>query len=254
LWQQSDQPMNDTLRIHACSKTDRGLQRPQNEDVCAADAARHAYLVADGMGGDAGGEVASSLFLLAVDETFPPGNTLTESTGRTLVKAAFSLANEKILAHAAITPEHKGLGCTAELLLLCRDGIILGHVGDSRTYCFHGGRLEQLTIDHSMVQEQVALGLLTQREARYSKFRNVLTRAVGITDQLVIDISSHKVQAGDIYLLCTDGLHGMVDDEELLSILAFDAPLSLKAEMLINMANDAGGKDNISVTLLEILN
>ena len=245
--------MNDTLRIHACSKTDRGLQRPQNEDVCTADTARHTYLVADGMGGVAGGEVASRLFLSAVDETFTPGKPPAESAGRTLVKAAFSQANEKILAHAAATPAHKGLGCTAELLLLCRDGIILGHVGDSRTYCYHAGRLEQLTIDHSMVQEQVDLGILTRHQARHSKFRNVLTRAVGIADRLIIDISSRKIQTGDIYLLCTDGLHGMVDDREILSILAFDAPLGLKAEMLINIANDAGGKDNISVTLLEIL-
>lgn len=245
--------MKKSIRINACSKTDPGLKRPRNEDVCAADIAHRSFMVADGMGGVAGGEVASALFLETVSETFSAEKALAVEKGMKLVRTTFLLANSKILAHAAKTPSHKGLGCTAELLTLCQDNIVFGHVGDSRTYCFRNGRLDQLTRDHSMVQEQVDLGIITRDQANQSRLRNILTRAVGINPQLIIDISSQQVCPGDIYLLATDGLHGMVDDREILLILAFDAPLSLKAEMLINMANDAGGNDNISVTLLEII-
>ena len=245
--------MTHTLRINACSKTDPGLKRPRNEDVCAADILRRSFMVADGMGGVAGGEEASALFKEAVQETFAAGKEVPEPEVKELVRRAFLLANRKILDHAAVTPAHKGLGCTAELLTFCRDGLILGHVGDSRTYRLRHGHLDQLTVDHSMVQEQVDLGIMTREQAKRSSFRNVLTKAVGIEAQLIIDITSHPACPGDIYLLCTDGLHGMVDDQEISAILAFDAPLTLKAEMLINMANDAGGRDNISVTLVEIL-
>ncbi len=241
------------MRINACSKTDPGLKRSRNEDVCASDIVRRSFMVADGMGGVAGGDVASALFLKTVGQSFASEEAIAVQQGMEQVRATFLLANSKILAHADVTPAHKGLGCTAELLTLCQDNIVLGHVGDSRTYCFRKGCLNQLTRDHSMVQEQVDLGLITREQANKSKMRNVLTRAVGINAQLTVDISSQAVCPGDIYLLATDGLHGMVDDQEILQVLAFSAPLSLKAEMLINMANDAGGRDNVSVTLLEIL-
>ncbi|MBU1567869.1 MAG: protein phosphatase 2C domain-containing protein [Proteobacteria bacterium] len=241
------------MRINACSKTDPGLKRPRNEDVCATDIVRRSFMVADGMGGVAGGDVASTLFLETVNQSFPTEEAVAVQKAMELVRNTFLLANSRILAHAAATPLHRGLGCTAELLTLCQDSIVLGHVGDSRTYCFRDGHLDQLTRDHSMVQEQVDLGIITQHQANTSRLRNVLTRAVGMSAKLTIDISSRQAHPGDIYLLATDGLHGMVDDQEILLVLAFSAPLALKAEMLINMANDAGGRDNISVTLLEIL-
>jgi PPM family protein phosphatase len=210
-------------------------------------------MVADGMGGMAGGTVASALFLEAVLEIFTSEEILDAHEGIKLVREVFLLANSKIQSYAAINQSHKGLGCTAELLTFCQDTVILGHVGDSRTYCLHNQLLTQLTIDHSIVQEQIDLGLITHAQAKKSRLRNVLTRAVGVGSQVAIDITSYPANPGDIYLLCSDGLHGMVSDQEILSILSFDAPLSLKAEILINIANDAGGKDNVSVTLVEIL-
>jgi PPM family protein phosphatase len=246
--------MNHSVRIAAYSRTDPGLKRPDNQDACAADIDRGFFMVADGMGGVAGGEVASTLFLEAVTETFATAQKLTLEEGREQVRAAFLLANAKIQAHAAATPAHKGLGCTAELLILCQGHhVVLGHVGDSRTYCFRQGQIDKLTVDHSLVQEQVDRGMLSWEQAERSSLRNVLTRAVGIDAQIVVDIVYRQFQPGDIYLLATDGLHGMVDDWEILPILGYDAPLSFKADILINMANDAGGGDNTSVTLVEIL-
>lgn len=245
--------MKHPIRVTACSQTDPGLKRPRNEDVCMADINRGILMVADGMGGVAGGEVASALFLGAVNETFNGRNAFTEKAAKALIETAYHAANRKILEHAAATPAHRGLGCTAELLTVCADSIVFGHVGDSRTYGYRDGRLAQLTLDHSMVQEQVALGIMTQEQANTSRLRNILTRAVGIHPQLSVDISSREIRPGDIYLLATDGLHGMVDDAEIMAILAFDAPISLKADMLIHIAINAGGRDNVSVALMEVL-
>jgi PPM family protein phosphatase len=109
-------------------------------------------------------------------------------------------------------------------------------------------------VDHSLVQEQLDLGLLDRHQAQNSLYRNVLTRAVGVAPQLTVDIHSRSVRSGDLYLLCTDGLHSMISDQEILSVLSFDAPLNFRGKMLVDLANDAGGKDNISVTLVSIGN
>lgn len=245
--------MTPSARILACSKTDLGLRRPRNEDVCMADADRCVFMVADGMGGRAAGDVASALFLEAVTEVFEERKELLPAEVTAKIEAAFSLANGKILANVALNPDHLGMGCTAELLVICQDHYIVGHVGDSRTYLFRGGKLSQLTLDHSLVQEQLHQGLITPDQAEKSQFRNVLLRAVGVDAVLTVDITGGPFYPGDIFLLCTDGLHGMVNKDEIVSVLAFHAALSFKADILINMANDAGGNDNISVTLAEII-
>jgi protein phosphatase len=243
--------MNPNYHIIACSKTDRGRRRPRNEDVCLADTDRYVFMVADGMGGKAGGDVASALFLEAVKEVFTkPGNFLSVEC-QAMIESAFSLANNKILAHVTLNPHHSGMGCTAELLVFCKDHYLVGHVGDSRTYLFRDAKLSQLTHDHSLVQEQLELGLITRDQAEKSLLRNVLLRAVGVEANVTVDIIGGRIEPGDIFLLCTDGLPGMVQYDAILSVLAYQAPLSLKADMLIDMANDAGGHDNISVTLVE---
>lgn len=249
--------MTPSPRILACSKTDPGLRRPRNEDVCLADADRRVFMVADGMGGRAAGDVASALFLEAVIEVFEERGELSAAAEKAKIEAAFSLANRKILANVASNPHRFGMGCTAELLVICQDigryHYIVGHVGDSRTYLFHSGMLRQLTLDHSLVQEQLRQGIITPDQAEKSRFRNVLLRAVGVDTLLTADIISGPLHPGDIFLLCTDGLHGMVKNDEIASVLAFHAALPLKADILINMAKEAGGNDNISVTLAEIL-
>ena len=142
-----------------------------------------------------------------------------------------------------------GMGCTAETLTFCRDRFVLGHVGDSRTYLFRDGILTQLTKDHSLVQSHIDQGLLSRQEARKSRFLNILLRVVGNSEKMAVDLSCGDLRPGDTFLLCSDGLHGMVEDNALQPVLAYDAPLDLKAEMLVNMANDAGGRDNVTVVL-----
>lgn len=241
------------MQLSVCSKTDKGLQRQRNEDVGIASAAGRYCLVADGMGGQAGGALASGMFAAAVGEVFNDQAELSEGTGVLRVRAAFDLAHGRILAHAHARPSFAGMGSTGELLCFCGSRFVLGHIGDSRTYLLRDGSFRQLTKDHSLVENQVDQGLLSRREARHSRFRNILLRAVGSAEKhLAIDLLCDDLRRGDIFLLCSDGLHGMVEDESIRSVLAFDAPLDLKAEMLVNMANDAGGRDNITVVLAQV--
>ncbi|HBG18741.1 MAG TPA: serine/threonine-protein phosphatase [Desulfobulbaceae bacterium] len=244
--------MKRHTQILACSKTDPGLQRLRNEDVCQADTVCGFFLVADGMGGRAAGNVASQLFREAVMEVFSADEELGLTEGEAKVREAFSLANRKILAHVDDNPHHSGMGCTAELLIFCQNRYLIGHVGDSRTYLLRHGSFRQLTKDHSMVENQIDQGLLSRQEARHSRFRNILLQAVGSAEELAIDLLQGDLRKGDIFLLCSDGLHGMMDDEAIRSVLAFDAPLDFKTGMLVNMANDAGGRDNITVVLAEV--
>lgn len=244
--------MEKSTRLIACSKTDRGLHRRNNEDACAVNLARHFCMVADGMGGQAGGELASALFLDAVVAIFQDQSELSEEQGLSQVKATFDLANSRILAYAKANPPFAGMGCTAEVLTFCRDSFVLGHVGDSRTYLFRNGNLTQLTKDHSLVESQIDEGLLSRQEARNSRLQNILLRAVGNSATMVVDLRSGDLRSDDIFLLCSDGLYGMVEEGEMQAVLAFNAPIESKAEILVNMANDAGGKDNITVVLAQV--
>lgn len=237
----------------ACSRTDPGLVRQNNEDSSFYNLSRNVFVVCDGMGGTAGGEVASELFIETVKEDFAgwPIRSVEESKKR--VRDSFTKANSAILKESFLKPYLKGMGCTAELLLLTRDAFVLGHVGDSRTYRLRSGHLSQLTKDHSLVQQQVDEGIITEKERKNSMVKNVLLRAVGNTMELTIDMYTGDIMSQDIYLLCSDGLHNMVSDQEILAVLSYDGPLELRTQMLINMANDAGGKDNITAMLVEVI-
>jgi len=245
--------MNSTTRLAAYCQSDTGLRRSRNEDVCSVSIEHRYFMVADGIGGAAAGDIASDLFLQTVSQTFKRKTKMTLAEGKEQVKSCFTLSNTRILEHIALNPSHSGMGCTAELLVICGDMFILGHVGDSRTYCYLDKKIEQLTVDHSLVQEQLSQGLISKTEAEKSTFKNVLLRAVGVDAGVEVDIFCGKIVPGSIFLLCTDGLHNMVNIENIEPVLAYEAPLSLKTEMLVNMANDAGGSDNISVALVEIL-
>ena len=157
-----------------------------------------------------------------------------------------------ILSHVKEVPSHAGMGCTAELLAFHNDGFVLGHVGDSRTYSLSKGMLKQLTRDHTFVQEQLDQGLISREQAKTHSMRNLILRVVGSDDGLEVDIIPGTVLFGDIFLLCTDGLSSMVEDVQIKKILALEEPLAVKATMLIDKANNAGGKDNITVVLIEI--
>ncbi len=240
------------IKIDSIGKTDVGLKRPNNEDSFYIDERKGICMVADGMGGAAAGELASGIFAETAQKLFSdvgsaPGRAVVE-----LVQAVFQSANERILRHAEENPSHKGMGCTAELIAFSDEEMVLGHIGDSRTYRYRNGNLRQITRDHSLVQEQIEQGRITVQEARKHPLRNVILRAVGISDGLALDIVKMKPQTKDIFLLCSDGLSDMVEDEQIREVMASDSTLEDKVDALIELAKAAGGADNVTVVLCQI--
>ena len=232
--------------------TDIGLQRESNEDAFVISPELDFCLAADGMGGAAAGEIASRIFAETTLEIFSRNTNRSEKELLYRVQKAFSSANEKILEHVIQNPSHKGMGCTAELLAFYDEGFIIGHMGDSRTYRFRREQLEQLTEDHTLVQQQVDEGLISSENVRHHPLRNVILRAVGLKKELVLDVLRGKTASGDLFLLCSDGLTDMVEDDQILEILLSDIDIHRKTEKLIEMAKAAGGHDNITVVLTAI--
>ena len=232
--------------------TDIGLQRESNEDAFVISPELDFCLAADGMGGAAAGEIASRIFAETTLEIFSRNTNRSEKEILYRVQKAFSSANEKILEHVIQNPSHKGMGCTAELLAFYDEGFIIGHMGDSRTYRFRRGQIEQLTEDHTLVQQQVDEGLISSENVRHHPLRNVILRAVGLKKELVLDVLRGKTASGDLFLLCSDGLTDMVEDNQILEILLSDIDIHRKTEKLIEMAKAAGGDDNITVVLSAI--
>lgn len=209
-------------------------------------------LVADGMGGAAAGEIASRIFAETTLEIFSSSIGRSENNIIELVQRAFNFANEKILSHVKKNPHHKGMGCTAELMAFSDKGFVIGHMGDSRTYCLRDGQLKQLTLDHSFVQNQINQGLITPAEARKHPLRNVILRAVGIKKKIALDLIRGITFPDDLFLLCSDGLSDIVDDHLIRNILFSTSTLLKKVEKLIESAKTAGGYDNITVVLANI--
>lgn len=235
-----------------CGKTDIGLRRSNNEDAFIISPELGFCLAADGMGGAAAGELASKIFADTVLEIFADSTDQSEKEILYRVKKAFSFANEKILDDATQNPNHEGMGCTAELLAFFGDGFALGHVGDSRTYRFRNGQLRQLTQDHTLVQQQIEEGLISSENIRNHPLRNVILRALGQERELALDLLRGKILPGDLFLLCSDGLTDMVQDDQIQEILSSDIDIHRKADKLVESAKAAGGKDNITVVLVAI--
>lgn len=215
------------------------------------------FVVADGMGGHAAGEVASRLAVSTLVEELAasPLEDRTPATALATLRAAVLAANRAILERAARDPRCAGMGTTLTALLTTGDGssLCLAHVGDSRAYRLSGDALEQLTTDQTWVQEQVALGRLTPEEARYHPAAAVLTMALGTTTEPDIQTWTGSARAGDVFLLCSDGLTGPVEDAVLQATLAKPAPVEELAAELVAAANGAGGPDNISVIVLRAI-
>lgn len=232
--------------------TDVGNIRPNNEDVFDISEAWHYCLVADGMGGAAAGEVASQIFADTAKAVFAGHDGMSEENTIARVHNTFKLANDTILKHVGRNPHDHGMGCTAELLAFTQDSFIIGHVGDSRTYRLKGNSLDQLTKDHSMVQDQLDKGLITPKEARRHALRNVILRAVGTDDTVALDILKGKKKPGHLFLLCSDGLTDMVEESSVLATLCDEGTLDEKTNALIKLAKQAGGRDNVTVVLSAI--
>ncbi len=242
--------MHNTMTVEAYCKTDPGVCRTCNEDICLVDLENSCFLVADGIGGSIGGDLAAAFMRDSAAELFADAGTDLPLEAARRIRDIFSLAHRKMKNCIETTPGCMGMGCTAEVLLFSRDHFFLGHIGDSRTYRFRKSGLEQLTVDHSLVQEQLDLGIITSEQARKSRYKNVILKAVGGEIPPEIDSLQGSLHTGDIFLLCTDGLYSMVTDSEIVSVLEYDAPLAVKVDMLVDMANNAGGKDNIAVALV----
>jgi len=239
--------------IISFGKSDPGLKRSNNEDTFLIEAKLGLSVLADGMGGAAAGELASQIFAETARDLFFGASPPTDDDCFQRLQKSFELANARILDHVRAYPDHRGMGCTAELLVLRNSKFVLGHVGDSRTYLYRKGRLKQLTRDHSVVQDQVDQGLITPLEARTHRLRHVILRAVGTTDALAVDFLRGNTFPGDLFLLCSDGLTDMVDDVIIQGILALPGDLAQRVERLIESAKAAGGHDNVTVILSEVV-
>ncbi len=235
--------------IRFFGKTDVGLVRQNNEDIFLFDQDRGFCLVADGMGGMAGGERASRFFAQAASENLSSGSHTSEADQIDAVQRTFWHANQSILNYVDENPHLQGMGCTAELLVFSKNRFVIGHMGDSRTYQFRNNRLKQLTKDHSLVQEQLDQGLISVPQAEVHSMRNIILRAVGVEADLQLDIIRGNIRQDDQYLICSDGLTDMVDSNAIADVLTTGAGLHQKVEDLIGKALSAGGNDNITVVL-----
>ena len=239
-------------KIHYYGKSDRGLYRENNEDTFLIEPDAGFCLIADGMGGGAAGELASRIFAESASEVFLGSKNPSKEKAKENIQKTFRLTNEKILNYADRNSFDKSMGCTAELIVFFDEGFVLGHIGDSRTYRLREGLLKRLTKDHSLVQDQIDHGVITPDQARDHSLKNVIFRAVGVEENLALDLINGKIYPGDLFLLCSDGLTDMIEDDLIRQVLLSVDSLPQKTEKLIELANLAGGKDNITVVLTEI--
>jgi len=235
------------------------MVRSHNEDSIAADPDIGLAVLADGMGGYNAGEVASGIAveLIRTEVKSALANTSPEDlngNGAELLIAEHALrANTAIYQAAQSQPQYSGMGTTLVVALWHDNQMSVGHIGDSRLYRLRGETFEQVTRDHSLLQEQIDSGMITKDQARHSQNKNLVTRAVGIDPQVEAEVHTYTVQQGDIYLLCSDGLSDMVSDEDIqLTLSSLQTNLPLAAQQLVQQANDNGGRDNVSVILVRI--
>lgn len=239
-----------TALVHytAAAASDLGRKRSSNEDSLGYSVERGVYVVCDGMGGAAAGEIASSL---AVDELMRLlAGSSAPASPRTEAERAIAAANKAIYSRAQRNHKLSGMGTTMVMLLAEDRRVWVFNIGDSRAYRLRDSRLEQITLDHSHVEEQVRLGRMTEAEALRSPLRNVITRALGTQVQVTPDIFELEAEPGDLFLLCSDGLTRELSDSLLESLLCIDLPLDELCTRLINAANKAGGHDNITCLLV----
>jgi PPM family protein phosphatase len=236
------------LYYSAAAATDCGRKRASNEDAYGLSVEHGVFMVCDGMGGAAAGEVASGIAVEEVMETLnqrPDSDPLPQAAGK-----AIAAANAAIFARAQRNPRLSGMGTTLVMLAAEAEHAWMLNIGDSRGYRLRGSKLKQITLDHSLVEEQIRAGRMNPSEAQRSPLRNVITRALGTQVSVTPDVFALEPEAGDLFLLCSDGLTRELSDELLESMLSVDLPLDELCERLIGAANKAGGHDNITCLLV----
>jgi PPM family protein phosphatase len=254
--------LNVSGAISVVRLTDVGMLRDHNEDAVASDLSIGLLVLADGMGGYKAGEVASEIAVLMIAteinelmldksglESFSP-DLMLESQ---MLAQAVAKTNAAIFKISQEEPQCAGMGTTLVAVVFADNKLAVGHIGDSRMYRLRGETLAQLTEDHSLIQEQINAGLMTEEQAKLSNNKNLVTRALGIETEMELELQEFDVEIGDIYLLCSDGLSDLVSDEEIAEILLeANGNLAFAASNLVKQANDSGGTDNISVVIATI--
>jgi PPM family protein phosphatase len=259
----SAEDMNLEQALELVSATDTGMVRSHNEDSVACDAAMGLVVLADGMGGYNAGEVASGMATTVIVTEMRSvlarhgsieGNVPTvPSPAQKLLLDQIARANAAIYQAAQRQPQYSGMGTTLVVALFHDGKVTVAHIGDSRLYRMRGDELSQVTKDHSLLQAQIDSGLITPEQAKFSANKNLVTRALGIDPAVEPEIHDYDTRVGDVYLLCSDGLCDMVSDEDIgMALQTLGANLNLCAQQLVQMANDNGGRDNVSVILVKI--
>ena len=245
-------------------RTDPGMVRDHNEDAVFVNPNLGLVILADGMGGYNAGEVASSMATTLLSSELETAFATTppyEADGAAgpvfahhAIRDKVALVNSAIYNAAESQPQYAGMGTTLVTALFYDNQATVAHIGDSRLYRLRDGELSVITRDHSLLQEQIDSGMITAEEARFSQNKNLVTRALGVDPDVETEMHDYPVQPGDLYLLCSDGLNDMVEDEEIqMTLQMLAANLELAATQLIQMANDNGGRDNVSVILVKVL-
>jgi protein phosphatase len=244
------------MNYEFCIRTDPGLARENNEDSVTYEETTRLGILADGMGGYNAGEIASGMATTFIKSEL--GRWLSQAgrqaNGREVRRAmeiCVDNANRSIFNAANSNPQYSGMGTTLVVGVFQDGRLLLGHIGDSRCYRLRSGELAQITKDHSLLQEQMDAGLITPEQAATSTNKNLVTRALGVEDAVLLEVNEHKVEPGDVYLMCSDGLSDMLDDEAIARIMSGEATLEQKTVQLIDAANANGGRDNISVLLAQ---
>lgn len=247
------------MRITSAGITNVGMKRQNNEDNYLINDALGVYVVCDGMGGHAGGEYASQIAVTTVEEVLanirdenPDGEGATdEQITQEKIKYAVRLAGKRIYERAQADPEFRGMGTTAVILLFRKGMAYLAHVGDSRGYLIRGGEITQRTEDHSWVNEQIKAGLITPETAKHHRFRNIITRSLGFQEEVEIDTQVLRAEPGDLYLLCSDGLSNLVEDDEMREMLV-EQSFQETLRQLVEIACQRGGDDNITAVIARV--
>lgn len=239
-----------------CTQTDPGRVRENNEDSVAFDAATNLGVLADGMGGYNAGEIASGMATAYIkselarwlSEASPQANA---GEVRRAIEICVDNANRSIFAASCSNRHYAGMGTTLVVGAFLDNRLLLGHVGDSRCYRWRGNTLLQITKDHSLLQEQIDAGLLTPEQAATAPNKNLVTRALGVDNVVSLELNEHRVEPGDIYLMCSDGLSDMMPDAAIAEVLQHGISLLPMAQELVTLANQNGGRDNITVLLIQ---
>ena len=252
------------MRVSSAAATDKGLRRSINEDCFSVREDLRLFVVADGMGGHAAGEVASKAVVegivafveatrdMSPDQTWPIPFDPEQSVNANRLLAGFQMGNRRLAAQIESSSDLRGMATTAVAVLIDGGSGTLAHVGDSRVYRLRDGQLERLTRDHSWVEEQIRAGALSETAARQHPWRNIVTRALSGSDDVEVDIQEVALKSGDRLLLCSDGVFTVLSDDQISEVLRRETDLDHLCHALIQGANDGGGPDNVTAVVLEV--